>query len=94
MVNNSSQNVKIVGLFIDWPAANEELDEIELDGSRIWDERDDTPPSDISSNWEGNRDIPSGGTKTLTFFFDQDAQPYPYWLKLSFDNGCTVTGGG
>jgi hypothetical protein len=86
--NNETATVKIIGLRLDWPPPNVKLIKIELDGRKIWNDGDDSPPTIITAGWTGSnsdRNIGPNSSKTLVFFFDANALPGPYALDLWFD---------
>ena len=100
--NYSPFPVKILRIYLDWPDPNGKLEKIKLEPSTIWDEGYGPPPepSDIgipdTSPFKpgSNRSIPPfGGTKNLVFFFENDIQPFGYFLEMEFDNGCYFSGG-
>jgi len=68
------------------------LNKVRLAGSTIWDQSDDVPPSEIDSNWKGaSRQIPPGGSETLTFEFKKNAAATGYSVDVTLDNGCVVS---
>ena len=88
ITNNSSVTVKIVGLRLEWPPPNVELKKIELDGRKIWNDGDGSPPTIVTGSWTGSnsdRNIGPDSSKTLVFFFGGSALPGPYALDLWFD---------
>ena len=87
--NGSGGNIRITSLYINWPEGNQVLKKIELNGSEIWSGEDEAPPTNISSGLKGNRLIGTGQSKTLHFYFDQEASSSGYSLEVGFDNGCS-----
>ena len=87
--NGSGGNIRITSLYIDWPEGNQKLKKIELTGSEIWSGEDEAPPTNISSDLKGNRLIGTGQSKTLHFYFDQEASLSGYSLEVGFDNDCS-----
>jgi hypothetical protein len=87
--NGSGGNIRITSLYINWPEGNQVLKKIELNGSEIWSGEDEAPPTNISSGMKGNRLIGTGQSKTLHFYFDQEASSSGYSLEVGFDNGCS-----
>jgi hypothetical protein len=89
--DHDTVTVKIMGLRLDWPPPNVKLLKIELDGRKIWNNGDDSPPTyvpDGSAGWTGSnsdRNIGPNSSKMLVFFFDENALPGPYSLDLWFD---------
>jgi hypothetical protein len=98
ITNNSSTTVRIGGLRLDWPPPNVKLLKIELDGRKIWNQGDDTPPTYATSgDWTGSnsdRSIGPNSSKMMVFFFDENALPGPYALELWFEFGtCHLSAG-
>ena len=87
--NGTGSAVVINSIFFNWPTENEELKKIELNGDKIWDDKDESPPTDITSGLKGNRQIGAGQSKTLRFYFGEDAVSTGYVLEIGFNNGCT-----
>jgi serine/threonine protein kinase len=92
LYNGGTGVVEIFKIFINWPSENSELAKIELAGDAIWDKKDKNPPTLIAGGWKSgvSRSIGSGSSKTLKFFFGEEAQPSGYAIKVTFDNGCEV----
>src|SRR3990172_1986900 len=92
--NDGGFVVKITAIYIDWPASNQKLDEVSLDGSKIWDGNDNDPPPTIdSAGRPASRETPPGSSKPLTFTFSDNAEPSGYAVGVTMNNGCVVTGG-
>jgi hypothetical protein len=89
VLNDTGGNIKVEVINLSWPASNEELKKVELDGSELWSGEDDPNSANLSS-LGGNRTIPNGSNETMVFFFDSDATSNGYTLRLTFDNGCVV----
>lgn len=91
LYNGGPGDVEIFKIFLDWPLENSYLTIIELGRAPIWDKKR-SPPTLIAGGWisGADRTIGSGRTKTLMFVFDNAAEPSPYDLKVTFDNGCEV----
>jgi len=79
---------------LDWPSANSSLKKVRLGGSLIWNQGDDAPETEIQSGWKGNRNLPAGAGKTLSFEFNAGAQTASYNLDLEFSSGCQLTASG
>jgi serine/threonine-protein kinase len=94
ITNGGSAAVTITHISFDWPAANEELKKVRLAESTIWNKRDDSPATDIQSDWLGNRVLLGGEAKRLTFEFIGAAGASGYGLLIEFDKGCQITAGG
>ncbi|HLC04641.1 MAG TPA: protein kinase [Anaerolineales bacterium] len=90
--NGGPTTITITVIWIDWPTQNDKLNKVRLAGSTIWDQSDDVPPSEIDSNWKGaSRQIPPGGSETLTFEFKKNAAATGYSVDVTLDNGCVVS---
>lgn len=99
VVNDSPVDVTIKAMHFDWPLVppTQELEKIEQDDDRIWDNGDSNPPTNIpgtiDGNWKGPSDwrrVRAESSDKLEFYFREDAEPGGYGLHLLFDNGCTV----
>jgi serine/threonine protein kinase len=93
IVNGTLSDLTISRLWIDGPASNSELKKVRFGGSLIWNAGDDAPPTDIQSDWKGNRSLSAGTTKTLRFEFGAAAAS-GYGLSVEFDSGCQANSGG
>jgi len=93
LFNGGTGVVEIFKIYINWPSENDELTKIELGGDAIWDKKDKSPPTLIAGGWKSgvSRSIGPGISKTLRFFFDKEAKPSGYAMKVTFDNGCEVS---
>ena len=93
-VNNGGQvKVIVTGVTLDWPAENEELKEVQMDGRTIWTGTDDAPPSSLSE-WSGDvglRVIGPGSSGELRFIFKRAIAAVGYAVAIQFDNGCSAT---
>ena len=92
ITNLGSSPVTIDGLEITWPAVNDVLKKIKLDGGTIYDP--DLPPASasVSSGWSGDvldRQIPAGETFQLRFEFEEDVDldVALYDLEVEFAEG-------
>ncbi len=94
LTNDGSEGVTLSGLILDWPSANSSLKKVRLGGSLIWNQGDDAPETEIQSGWKGNRNLPAGAGKTLSFEYSAGAQPASYSLDLEFSSGCQLTASG
>jgi hypothetical protein len=93
IVNGTASNLTLSRLWIDWPSTNAELKKVRLGGSLIWNAGSTAPPTDIESDWKGNRSLPAGTTKGLGLEF-QTAAAFGYSLLLEFEPACQLTAGG
>ncbi len=94
LTNNGSEGWTLTRLILNWPSANSSLKKVRLGGSLIWNQGDDASETDIQSGWKGNRSLPDGVAKTLSFEFSADAEPAGYGLDLEFDNDCQLSASG
>lgn len=73
---------------------NEELIKIELGGNAIWDQKDNSAPTYISSGWKSgeSRTVGAGSSQPLLFQFDEEAgsSSSDCNLRIDLDNGCEV----
>jgi serine/threonine protein kinase len=88
VTNSGSTTVTFSRIVLNWPASNGALDRIRFKSSSIWNGNDDSPPSDISSGWTGDRELADGTSKELRFLFTSEAQGSGYDLDLFFSDGC------
>jgi len=94
--DHETATVKIMGLRLDWPPPNVKLLKIELDGRKIWNNGDDSPPTYATGDLIGSssdKSIGPNSSKMMVFFFDENALPGPYFLDLWFEGGCHLSGG-
>lgn len=93
ITNKSASSVRIDEIYLNWPGANKGLVKIELGGDAIWDKKDDSPPTHITSGWKSgvSRTIGAGQSRTLMFQFDDEAKTSGYKLEVGLDNGCTIS---
>jgi len=96
IVNGGLSGVSVSRILLDWPASNLELKKVRLAGSQIWNEGDNSPPTDIQSGWKGNRSLSPGAAKELSFEFGVAAASSGYDLLVEFDSdsGCQINTGG
>lgn len=92
--NQGTSSIQITGLSLSWPSSNEELLKAFLGGQLIWDEADDSPPTDLTPDLMGNPAVGPGGSKLLEFRFDVSAAPTGYSLSLTLNGSCQETAGG
>ena len=86
--NGTGGNIKVEVIHLWWPGGNDELKKVELSGSELWQGEDNDPPSHLSS-LGGSRQIGSGGSKMMRFYFGDDAGGSGYTLEIEFNNGCS-----
>ena len=93
--NNTSETIKIMGIYLEWPEENEKLKRIKLDWQIIALPHDPDPPTMVSSGWEGPfswREVDPFSAKQLIFEFIEDAEFAPYFVEVTFFNGCQAVG--
>jgi hypothetical protein len=89
--NNSGSRITIESLNLDWPASNDALFNVFLNGTMIWGGEDLDPPTSISS-WIGGSGAREVNTSAdLEFAFGASAAGSGYNLRVNFDNGCQVS---
>ncbi len=94
VTNSGSDTIAISRIVLDWPASNGALDRIRFRSSSIWNGNDESPPSDITSDWTGDRNLEGGTSKELKFVFTSGAQGSGYNLDLYTNTGCYRSSGG
>jgi serine/threonine protein kinase len=94
ITNKSAESVRIDEIYLNWPGINGGLVKIELGGDAIWDKKDDSPPTHITSGWKSgvSRTIGAGQSRILMFQFDNEAKKKGYKLHVGLDIGCTIEG--
>jgi len=93
ITNDTGETIRIEVIDLNWPASNDALFNIFVDGSVVWAGEDLTPPTHISS-WVGDqsaRDVDSSAE--LEVFFGTNAAASGYNLLITFDNGCQASAG-
>jgi serine/threonine protein kinase len=88
VTNSGAGTVSITRIVLEWPTGNGALDRIRFKSSSIWNGSDDSPPSDISSGWTGDRELEGGTSKELRFVFTSEALGSGYDLDLYLTGGC------
>jgi hypothetical protein len=92
--NTGTTTATIGTLKLDWPAGNNGLKNIKKGAAVLFDTL--TPPTTVTvSTWKGklgDRQIPKGGTLTLTFEFESNANTTKtnYHLSVDFGGGLVV----
>lgn len=93
ITNDSGATIKIEVIDLNWPASNDALFNIFVDGTVVWASVDTAPPTHIDS-WVGGqsaREVTSSAD--LEAFFGTMAAGSGYNLSVTFDNGCQVSAG-
>jgi len=93
ITNDSGATIRIEVIDVNWPASNDALFNVFVDGSVVWAGEDLTPPTHISS-WVGGlsaREVDSSAD--LEVFFGTNAAASGYNLLITFDNGCQASAG-
>jgi hypothetical protein len=87
--NDNSVAIPIMWIHVYWPPVNGVLEKVKLNGDEIWAGADDPP-----DGWITGANFLWPGQNSLTFTFENDAQPPPgYWVEIQFDGGCLRSGG-
>jgi hypothetical protein len=91
--NDNPVPIKIVLIHLSWPdPPNGKLEKVKLEPDIIWD--DEAPPPEVwITAFRKDRSIPPFGSKDLIFVFEDEIQPWGYFLEMQFDNGCYISGG-
>jgi hypothetical protein len=71
---------------LNWPAPNDELFNVKLEGTFIWSGADSPPSASILFSPSEQVDA----SAPIEFHFGLDAEPSGYNLSITFDNGCTA----
>lgn len=93
--NFSGDTLTVESISITWPAGNDILKKVKLDGDEIFDGERTLPFTTINENWKGeyeDRQIHTGGDECLEFEFDHDAGIWQdqYVIVVEFEGGCTT----
>jgi hypothetical protein len=86
--NDTGGKIKVEEVHINWPEENGVLNKIKLDESQIW-SGEVYSPTKITSGMTGDRQISSGGSRRMRFFFGSDAYSSGYTLEIVFNNDCS-----
>lgn len=95
--NNSSETIKVMGIYLEWPEENEKLKRIKMDWQVIAFPNDPEPPTMVSSGWDGPlswREVNPFNAKLLIFEFTEDVEGGPYYVEVTFFNGCQIVADG
>jgi len=91
--------ITIDSFFADWVnlSTSQKLDKLLLNGVEIWNKADPNPPSDIPSidgDWVNGADltVPGLTSRNLVVRFQNNLEPGSYPVRITFDNGCQVSG--
>lgn len=96
IINDSDTTITITELWVNWPDEYEELEDVKLEGKKIWDIGDDDPPTGMPP-WTSppkDREIKAFSDEVLEFIFKEDdgaTALSSYGLVITFDNGCTIS---
>ena len=93
ITNGSGGTIRIAVIDLNWPASNDALFNIFVDGTVVWAGADSLPPTHIDS-WIGGpaaRDVNSSAT--VEAFFGTTAAGSGYNISITFDNGCQASAG-
>jgi len=94
--NNTSIDLEIAEIEIDWPAGNEGLFNMFNGGVGIWNGFDPSPPTIVNSGWSGtpaNRTWDAKSNDDMEFFFGSAASS-GYTLRVLFTNGWEIEASG
>lgn len=92
ITNDSGATITIERIDLDWPASNDALFNIFVNGTVVWAGVDTTPPTHIDSTWVGGQSARQVGTSAeLEVFFGTNAAGSGYNLSVTFDNGCQAS---
>ena len=90
--NSGNSEFVISSVQITWPASNDELELLSLDGDTFWTGSKSPPSTTISSGWIGGvsrRKINPFENTILRFWFNETSQSSPYSITVGFTNGCS-----
>ncbi|GMR09184.1 MAG: hypothetical protein BMS9Abin28_0002 [Anaerolineae bacterium] len=90
--NDNPVTIKIMWIHLNWPDPNGDLIKVRLEPDTIWNDRA-PPPEAWLTSLKNDRSIPPFGSKPLIFFFQNNVQPWGYFLEMEFDNGCFISDG-
>lgn len=98
ITQNSGEDYTISSVYISWPdTATQSLTTIDLGGNVFWNGTHDTSPFNGGmSDWTGtsaDRTIPPYSSRTITFTFSENFPPaaQPFFILISFTNGCSIS---
>jgi hypothetical protein len=78
---------------LSWPASNDALFNIFVDGTVVWGSVDTAPPTHITS-WVGGQSVREVDSSVeLEAGFGTNAAGSGYNLVITFDNGCQASAG-
>jgi len=92
LTNGAVPTIKITQIDLSVPGSPD-LDEVKLQGKKIWD-GDLTPPLTINSGWIGSsadRQLSPGTSKTFKLVFESSSHSSGYTLDVTFDSGCVIS---
>ena len=90
--NNNPDSIRIDWIHFYWPTPNGELKKVRLEGDTIWDDGA-LPPEVTITNFMNDRSISPFSSKGLKFEFENDIDPFGYFVEIYFDNGCYISDG-
>ncbi len=94
ITNDSGETIMIEVVDLNWPASNDALFNIFVDGSVVWAGEDLNPPTHIDA-WVGGQSAREvNSSADLEAFFGTNAAASGYNLLITFDNGCQASAGG
>ena len=93
ITNTSGATITIAAIDLGWPASNDALFSIFVNGTVVWADEDLLPPTYIDS-WIGGSSARQVGTSaSLEAGFGTYAAGTGYNLSVTFDNGCQASAG-
>jgi serine/threonine-protein kinase len=88
--NDNPLPIRIDWIHFYWPDPNGKLEKIRLGSDTIW--NDGAPPPEAwITGLMNNRSIPPFSSKGLIFEFQNDIEPWGYFVEIYFDNGCYIS---
>ncbi|MCK4692018.1 MAG: hypothetical protein KAS19_13055 [Anaerolineales bacterium] len=96
IINDSVSTITITELWVNWPDEYVELEDVKLEGKKIWDIGDEDPPTEMPpwTSASKDREIKAFSDEVLEFIFKEDdgaTALSSYGLIITFDNGCTIS---
>lgn len=97
LTNNGGSALTINGLSVNWPSSpSQQLNSVTLGSTTLWKGVDNHPPSTFPDEFAwlasaGDRQIPAGGTRTLTLVFRETLEASGYNVTVTFQAGCQVS---
>jgi len=91
IINGTSSNITITGIYFVWPVENGPLEEIKLSSPKIW-VGDANSPANIISGWTGeSRTVLAGDSDELRLKYDHSDTETNHSIWVTFGNGCVAS---